>query len=163
MLVWQTRGIYIPVVRLSDADTWIVRSNASAQVSLIDTASAKPPLSTLIGAQLIVLERQLNLACKGFGNIQFAVVNNPRRVERKASGALLAVSCNGRIASKCHRSAGIHSVSTRVRIGMVVRALCISVTHLRIVERTCRIFSHRNCARHNHILRIVRRRNPRVR
>ena len=163
MLVRQTRGIYIPVVRLSDADTWIVRSNASAQVSLIDIASAKFPLSTLIGAQLIVLERQLNLAHEGFCNVQFSEAIVPRFFERKTSGALIAISSNGRITGERHRSVSIHGVSTRVRIGIVVRALCISVTHLRIVERTCRIFSHRNCARHNHILRIVRRRNPRVR
>ena len=157
MLVRQARGVHISVVRLSNADARVVRRDTGEQVALFDAAGAKLPLCARIGAQLIVLKRQLDLACKGFGNVQFAVGINPRRVERKASGALIAVSSNGRITGKRHRSASIHGVSTRVRIGIVVRALCISVTHLRIVERTCRIFSHRNCARHNHILRIVRR------
>lgn len=99
MFVRQARGVHISVVCPSDANARVVRSNTSAQVALFDAAGAKLPLRACIGAQLIVLERQLDLTREGVGNVQFAVVINPRRVKRKASGALLAVSCNGRIAS----------------------------------------------------------------
>ena len=131
----QARGVHISIVCLSDADTRVVRSNASAQVALCDTAGAERPLRARIGTQLIVLERQLDLTCEGFFNVQFAEVINPRGIECETSGALIAVSSNGRVASKRHRSASIHSVSTRVRIGIVVRTLGIGVGYLRIVER----------------------------
>ena len=162
MLVRQARGVHISVVRLSNADARVVRRDTGEQVALFDAAGAKLPLCARIGAQLIVLKRQLDLACKGFGNVQFAVVINPRRVERKASGALIAVSSNGRITGKRHRSASIHGVSTRVRIFVSTCAHGIGIGYIRIVKRTCRAFSNRDCARHDHILRIVRSRNLRV-
>ena len=65
----QARGVHISVVRLSDTDTRIIRSNANAQVALFDTAGAKFPLRARIGAQLIVLKRQLDLAREGVGNV----------------------------------------------------------------------------------------------
>ena len=135
MLMRQARGVHIAIARLSDADAWVVRSNASAQVVLFDAAGAKLPLRARISAQLIVLKRQLDLAREGFFNVQFAKVINPRGIECEASGTLIAVSGNGRVAGKRHRTASTHGVSTRVRIGMVVRSLGIGIGYLCIVER----------------------------
>ena len=69
MLMRQARSVHISVVCLPDANARIVRSDTRAQVTLINAAGAERQLRALMGAQLIVLERKLNLTRKGFGNV----------------------------------------------------------------------------------------------